>query len=176
MKRWDNLTSLFVAESLVESLPLVLIATLFTFIGRMVDFCALSICDAETVARHFPPWAMSLSPSAKNISPDEVAALQRHGCGDSPLTSDGWFTMKFAAEGTIYILETRSGRFLERVQDFALPGAREACNIPLADCVWNRLNMDIAMHMSMEFRRFMPKGLHRSEQPRGAPMYLMSLL
>jgi hypothetical protein len=157
MKRWDNLTSLFVAESLVESLPLVLIATLFTFIGRMVDFCALSI-------------------SAKNISPDEVAALQRHGCGDSPLTSDGWFTMKFAAEGTIYILETRSGRFLERVQDFALPGAREACNIPLADCVWNRLNMDIAMHMSMEFRRFMPKGLHRSEQPRGAPMYLMSLL
>jgi hypothetical protein len=166
-KGWDNVTSLFTTESLVESLPLLIIAILFTYESQLDNFCALSLCDTETIARQYPPWAMSLPPSANNISLDEVAALQRHGCGDLPLTSDGWFTFKFAAEGIV--LEKRPGRFLERVQDFAIPGARVACNIPLADCIWNQTYHGHC-HVNGVQTVY---ALHRSEQ---RPVYLMSLL
>ena len=111
----------FAAESLLEGLPLTLLA--FSWLYMITDPCQFVTCDPATISATFPDHVLTLPDSPRPLSAAEVAALQGSSCSALPLTADGWFTLPYSSGRPGQDLTRRATGFLERIIEFPIDGA-----------------------------------------------------
>ena len=120
-------------EGVVEGVPL--IASAVAYMSDISTRCAVVTCSPDQISTNFPSLTMTLMPSSRPISSQDVLAVQNEDCRHLPLTTDGWFSMRLQ---DIDYVERETG-FLEREIEFPLfletPGAQfsrmECCHSEL---------------------------------------------